>query len=96
MRDHLLPAGIRPERFTGVMLTEAVVEMVKAGLGITVLPRWSAANHIFKRQPFGEANYTARPLQYLVCGHPKKTGQRRRDKHMIGADQQTDGARCTE
>lgn len=41
--EHLAPAGIRPKRFTGVMLTEAIVEMVKAGLGVTVLPRWTAA-----------------------------------------------------
>lgn len=41
--DYLAPAGIRPKRFTGVMLTEAVIEMVKAGLGVTVLPRWTAA-----------------------------------------------------
>jgi LysR family transcriptional regulator for metE and metH len=41
--QYLAPAGIRPRRFTGVMLTEAVVEMVKAGLGLTVLPRWTAA-----------------------------------------------------
>lgn len=41
--EHLAPAGIRPRRFTGVMLTEAVIEMVRAGLGVTVLPHWTAA-----------------------------------------------------
>ncbi|MFL6595237.1 MAG: LysR family transcriptional regulator [Chthoniobacterales bacterium] len=43
-RDHLLPGGVRPRRFTGVMLTDAIVAMVKAGLGVTVLPRWTMAN----------------------------------------------------
>src|SRR5215213_8301607 len=41
--DYLAPSGIRPRRFTGVMLTEAVIEMLKARLGVTVLPRWTAA-----------------------------------------------------
>jgi len=45
-REQLRPAGIRPARFTGVMLTEAVVEMVRAGLGVTVLPGWTARNFI--------------------------------------------------
>jgi LysR family transcriptional regulator, regulator for metE and metH len=45
-RDHLAPSGIRPKQFTGIMLTEAIVEMVKAGLGVTVLPRWMAASLI--------------------------------------------------
>ena len=43
-RHHLLPVGIRPKRYTGIMLTEAIIEMVKAGLGATVLPAWTAAN----------------------------------------------------
>jgi len=45
-RDYLAPVGIRPKRFTGMMLTEAVVAMVKAGLGVTVLPRWMARDLI--------------------------------------------------
>ena len=45
-RDHLRPIGIRPARFTGVMLTEAVIEMVKAGLGVTVLPGWTARHFV--------------------------------------------------
>jgi LysR family transcriptional regulator for metE and metH len=43
-RDHLAPGGIRPRRFTGLMLTDAIVAMVKAGLGVTVLPRWTTAS----------------------------------------------------
>lgn len=45
-RQHLLPAGLRPKRFTGIMLTEAIVEMVKAGLGVTVLPGWTASKFL--------------------------------------------------
>ena len=36
----LEPAGITPSRITRMQLTEARVELVKAGLGITVLSRW--------------------------------------------------------
>jgi LysR family transcriptional regulator for metE and metH len=35
------PLGIRPARVTYLQLTEGIVEMVRAGLGASVLPRWS-------------------------------------------------------
>jgi LysR family transcriptional regulator, regulator for metE and metH len=37
----LAPAGVTPARVSSVQLTEAIVEMVRAGLGVGVLPRWS-------------------------------------------------------
>jgi len=42
----LIPAGVTPARVTQVMLTEAIVEMVKAGLGISVLSRWFTAPYV--------------------------------------------------
>ncbi|MBI3405040.1 MAG: LysR family transcriptional regulator [Acidobacteria bacterium] len=42
-RDVLMPAGVQPRRVSRVQLTEAIVEMVKAGLGISVLPGWVVA-----------------------------------------------------
>jgi LysR family transcriptional regulator for metE and metH len=39
----LAPAGVTPARISQLHLTEAVVETVKAGLGITVLARWAVA-----------------------------------------------------
>jgi len=42
-REVLVPAGVRPKRVTHIQLTEAIVEMVKAGLAVSVLPRWSVA-----------------------------------------------------
>jgi LysR family transcriptional regulator, regulator for metE and metH len=40
---HVLgPAGLVPSRLSFVMLTEAMIAMAHAGLGVAVLPRWSA------------------------------------------------------
>ena len=36
----LNPAGVRPRRVLEMQVTPAVIEMVRAGLGITVIPRW--------------------------------------------------------
>jgi LysR family transcriptional regulator for metE and metH len=55
-REVLIPAGVSPARVTHIQLTEAIVEMVKAGLGLSVLARWSVAPQIER----GEL--VARPL----------------------------------
>jgi LysR family transcriptional regulator for metE and metH len=52
----LIPAGIAPARLTHIQLTEAIVEMVEEGLGISVLARWSVAPQLER----GEL--VARPL----------------------------------
>ncbi|HEX6975021.1 MAG TPA: LysR family transcriptional regulator [Vicinamibacterales bacterium] len=41
MREILRPAGVEPERISFVMLTEAILEMVKARLGISVMQTWA-------------------------------------------------------
>jgi LysR family transcriptional regulator for metE and metH len=35
--------GVRPRKHTAVMLTEAIVELVRAGAGVSALPRWTIA-----------------------------------------------------
>jgi LysR family transcriptional regulator for metE and metH len=55
-REVLTPAGVAPERVTHIQLTEAIVELVKAGLGVSVLARWSVAPQLER----GEL--VARPL----------------------------------
>ena len=40
------PLGIEPRRVTYLQLTEGIIEMVKAGLGISVLPKWSIEHAI--------------------------------------------------
>jgi len=42
----LRPAGIRPARVTTIQVTEGIIELVKAGVGIAVLARWAVAPHL--------------------------------------------------
>lgn len=42
-REILEPAGVTPAKISRVPLTEAMLEMVKAGLGVAVLERWAVA-----------------------------------------------------
>jgi LysR family transcriptional regulator for metE and metH len=42
-RKVLLPANILPRQVSHVELTEAIIEMVKAGLGISVMAQWAVA-----------------------------------------------------
>ena len=42
----LKPAGVEPGRMSTVSLTEAIIEMVRAGLGISVLARWAIRDQI--------------------------------------------------
>ena len=41
LNEVLLPAGAVPARIDEVQLTEAIVELVKAGLGVSVIARWA-------------------------------------------------------
>src|SRR5262249_19141318 len=40
-QEVLLPAGVVPARIEEVLLTEAITELVKAGLGVAVLAPWA-------------------------------------------------------
>src|SRR4051794_39710985 len=42
LRRILAPAGLVPSRVSFIMLTEAMIELARAGVGVGVLPRWSA------------------------------------------------------
>jgi LysR family transcriptional regulator, regulator for metE and metH len=41
LNEVLIPAGAMPARVEDVMLTEAITELVKAGLGVSVIARWA-------------------------------------------------------
>jgi LysR family transcriptional regulator, regulator for metE and metH len=40
VQDVLKPAGVSPERYSRVELTEAIVELVRAGMGVAVMANW--------------------------------------------------------
>jgi len=42
----LIPAGVAPRHLSRVELTEAIIEMVKAGLGIGVMAGWAVAPQV--------------------------------------------------
>ena len=42
----LRPANVEPRRLSRIQLTEAILELVRAGLGVTVLSRWAVARHV--------------------------------------------------
>lgn len=50
IREVLNPAGVAPGQVSEVRLTEAMIEMVAAGMGISVLARWAAAPYLKSRR----------------------------------------------
>ena len=45
-REILRPHGVEPRTITRMQLTEAIVELVKAGMGVAALARWAIAPHV--------------------------------------------------
>src|SRR4029079_15588117 len=46
VRDFLAQDGVSPARVSGVQLTEGIIEMTKAGVGVTILARWAVQPHL--------------------------------------------------
>lgn len=46
----LIPAGITPRKISKIQLTEAIIEMVKADIGITVMANWAVKPYLRSRQ----------------------------------------------
>ena len=46
VREFLADDGVTPRRVSSVPLTEAIIEMVKADLGVTILSRWAVEPHV--------------------------------------------------
>lgn len=42
----LVPNGVTPKKLSKIQLTEAIIEMVKAGLGITLMARWAVRPYL--------------------------------------------------
>ena len=45
-KDVLRPAGVQPRKVTPVLLTEAILEMVRSGIGVSVIAHWAAAPYV--------------------------------------------------
>ncbi len=64
----LIPEGIKPRRVTHMQLSEAIVEMVKANLGITVMANWAIKPYLRSKKlvtiPF--TNHAIRRTWYAV------------------------------
>src|SRR5262249_22638213 len=60
-QQFLHPAGILPAKVSRLDLTEAIVEMVRANLGIAVLARWAISRHLnaatLKALPLGRRGF---------------------------------------
>lgn len=50
VRQTLLKAGVRPREMSGVPLTEGLVELAAAGVGVAVLARWAVEREIRSRR----------------------------------------------
>lgn len=46
MNQLLIPSGIRPDRVSSIQITDGILDLVKAGLGISVVAEWAAADDV--------------------------------------------------
>ena len=74
-REVLIPAGVVPARVTHIQLTEAIVELVKGGLGVSVLPRWTVApqlerDELVARRLTREGKYRSWSAAWRAKGAP--------------------------
>ncbi len=77
----LEPANVRPKEITNMSLTEAILEMVKANLGITVMAKWALTPYLnsdqllikpvgkkgFQRTYYAATIAQTNPPAYLNC-----------------------------
>ena len=62
------PRGLRPARVSFIMLTEAMIELARAGIGVGILPRWSAQRAIASGAVVGRSR--SRGAACAAAGRP--------------------------
>ena len=62
LQKFLIPAAVEPKDILEIPLTEAMIEMVVAGLGVALLARWAIAPHL-KTGRLTARPFTARGLR---------------------------------
>lgn len=69
------PAGITPKKVSKLQLTEAIIEMVKAGIGITVMATWAIKPYLRSKQLLTRplANQDLKRHWYAVTLNGKNT-----------------------
>ncbi len=71
-QEFLAAKGVRPRRVSQIRLTEGIVEMARAGLGIGVLARWAVARELREKRlrglPLGERGFRRRFMAYTNRG----------------------------
>ena len=70
----LAAANVRPKKYSHVILTEAIVEMVRAGLGVSAMPRWIVEREI-KRGDIAAVRFTRSGLRRKWSGAVLRTPQ---------------------
>ena len=75
-KEVLRPAGVQPRRTSPVLLTEAILEMVRSGLGIAVLAHWAAAPYV-ERGQVRAVRITSRGMRRQWCLAVQATAARR-------------------
>lgn len=66
LQSYLVPNGIEPKAVLEIPLTEAMIEMVVAGLGLTLLARWAIAPHVKSGRVVARP-FTRRGLRRTWC-----------------------------
>ena len=60
LRRVMAPLSLTPRRVSFIMLTEAMTELARAGIGVGILPRWSAQRAIAARRRRAPVDHAAR------------------------------------
>ena len=74
-KEILNPAGVEVRKIIYVQLTEAVVEMVKAGIGIAVLPKWTLKPYLLNGN-LAIKKITGKGLTRKWCAATLKTNKK--------------------